>query len=259
MKNLSASTIFFGGAKPDWKMIKDAGFDFAEARCEDILPDDDPAVIDSIKDSLRKNSLKLSSVHSFWRSVDISSADRWTRVKSLREVEKAVITASRLSCNFVIAHLSGKLQENADREMLLKNAFASFDEAKRFAKEFNVEILAENLPKGYLLSAEAEIEEAFSRGINLCFDIGHARESGIDPLSFCKKHSGRIKAAHMHFNDGKSDSHNAFRDGLDDELFKNTTSLLDDNAFVILEMKPEIPLSEIRERAESLIAGGKAE
>lgn len=243
MRKTSISTAYFRDGKIDWGMIESSGFQFAEARCEDILPEDEPAEIENVKRELEKHSLKLSSLHSFLRGVDISSEDKWLRTKSLRELEKSIVTASRLSCRNVIVHLSGRLKRGCDRRQCLENGFASIREAEKMADDFSVELLLENLPSGYLMSNENEIDEALSRGTKLCFDLGHALITKIDPLKFCSNKKNSIKAAHIHFNDSLSDSHSAFRGDDDLKLVKEMSELLLPDATFVLEMKTEERLS----------------
>ncbi|MDD3804394.1 MAG: TIM barrel protein [bacterium] len=239
MIELSLSTIYFNRGEIDFESIGRGGFERVEIICEDILSNDDPSVLPLVLNSVKKANLQVSSVHAFYRGVDISSEDKWLRTKSLREIEKSIITASRLSCNDVIVHLSDKIRENANRKNLLANAFDSLEEAAKTAEKFSVNLLLENLPSDMLMSRPDEIDEAVKRGFKLCFDMGHALMTNIDCLDFCRDYADSIKEIHVHFNDSKSDTHSFFRNADDLNLLKDIMLILKDKARYTLEMKTE--------------------
>ncbi|MGE3063042.1 MAG: sugar phosphate isomerase/epimerase family protein [bacterium] len=245
MKILSVSTIIFNNGELDWSSIKNAGFDFVEARCDDIIPDDDPSVLEDIGKTLKKNSLTLSSIHSFYRGVDISSEDRWLKTKSIREIEKSIATAHCLSCGNVVIHLSDRIKNQESKEKLLSNALESVKEASILAQRFSVKLLLENLPTGMLLSDTDELERVVGMGFNLCFDLGHALLTGIDPVEFCRRHKSNIREIHVHFNNGSSDSHSFFTGIREQRLLSEVSSVLPDDMIYTLEMKPERSLTEM--------------
>ena len=252
MRDHSISSIYFNGNEINFSFVRESGFKNMELRCDDILQNDDPDEIEKVKRILIKNSMKLTSLHSFFREVDISSEDKWLRMKSVREIEKSIIVASRLQCPYIIAHLSAKLQNNISKDKLMKNSFESIKEAIETAKRMNVRILLENLPLSMLLSGIDEINNVIDAGYKLCFDLGHALMTAIDPIKFCLDYKEKISVVHVHFNDGKTDSHSFFKTDDEKNLLLRIAEILPKSVAFIYEVISERYLKDIYEEVKRI-------
>ena len=184
-------------------------------------------------------------MHSFINNADISSEDKWTRTKSVRELEKSVAASSRLKSKYVVAHLSWILNEQSDRGKLLKNSLSSIVEARDLAEKMNVEILCENLLPNMLFSREDEAKAVVDSGFSLCFDLGHAVISKIDPYEFCRTFKKQIKLVHAHFNNSVKDTHSFIKNEADKEMLKRVSDILDESVVFVHEIHNEKKLEEI--------------
>lgn len=176
-------------------------------------------------------------VHSNFENIDISSSNEWERVKSVREVEKTIPIAKKLNSMYVVIHPSGKLKDVRSREESLKNSLKSLLEIKETAKIFNVELLVENLPSGYLGSDELELKYFVDKGFKLCFDFGHSLLTFKNPLETVEKFKDYIKVLHLHSNDRKSDKHDFVK--VDFDMYKEVMGKMSDDIVVVIETNEE--------------------
>ncbi|MBN1620561.1 sugar phosphate isomerase/epimerase [candidate division WOR-3 bacterium] len=168
---------------------------------------DEPGNIDKIKKLCQKSDLKILSLHAPM-SAHISSPDEYDRVKSLREVEKTILIASRLGAPFVVIH-SDTL--NDFEKSKKKDALQiSLEELSDFALRWNTVPLLENLMPPRLASDPAEITgflDFMEDSAGLCLDLGHLRISGFDYNDLTNEFNSRVKTVHLNDNDGKEDRH----------------------------------------------------
>ncbi len=150
------------------KMIGESSFKFVEIRCEKGHFDyENKEEIKKVKDLLKKKSLSCVSLHPpLW--IDIANREEWSRVKSLREVEKVILVAKRLKAPRIILHPGKKAGD-------IKKAIESLTELSEFGKEFNVNIILENTSPGNLGSRANDLRVLSDEfELPVCVDTSHA-------------------------------------------------------------------------------------
>jgi len=186
------------------KMIGESSFKFVEIRCEKGHFDyEDKEEIKKVKTLLKKESLSCVSLHSpLW--IDIANREEWTRVKSLREVEKVILVAKRLNVPKIILH-PGKGAGD------MQKAIESLKELVEFGKEFGTDIVLENTSPGNLGSKIDELRflsDEFE--LPVCVDTSHASAKEDVLIRMLQLFEDRIK--HFHLSDSR-------KKGSDDHLF----------------------------------------
>ena len=184
------------------KIIADSIFRFVEIRCEKgHFNYEDEKEIKRLKTMLKKESLTGISLHPpTW--VDIANSDDWTRTKSIREVEKAILVAHKLNIPKIILH-PGKSSGNIEKASL------SLSEITCFAKEWNVEIILENTFPYDFGSSIDELKFLSDKfDLPVCIDTSHcsAKEDLLNEFFLTFKE----KIKHLHISDSQkkgSDDH----------------------------------------------------
>jgi sugar phosphate isomerase/epimerase len=178
----------------------------------------DPRTIEELRKEIKRYNISVESIHMPMNGVDISSLEEYDRIKSVREIEKSIITASKLNSKLVVIHPGGKCNGIADRETRMSKCITSLTEIVEFCSQWDIKIAIENTLPGRLGSHWSEIqyilETISSEYLGVCLDTGHymlnqeSTERGTlkldkEPIDW-KKHLFHI---HIHDNDGKSDLH----------------------------------------------------
>ncbi len=154
------------------EIIEKSSFKFLEIRCEKgHFNYEDKEDIKRLKSILKKKSLKGISLHPpLW--VDIANSEEWTRIKSLREVEKVILVAKRLNIPRIILHPG---QSAGD----IEKAKESVSELAGFADEWDRKIILENtFPDNFGSSIDElkAISDEFK--LPVCIDTSHASAKG---------------------------------------------------------------------------------
>jgi sugar phosphate isomerase/epimerase len=226
-------------------VIKESSFKFVEIRCEKgHFNYEDKGEIKRLKMILKKKSLRGISLHPpVW--VDIAGGDEWTRMKSLREVEKIILVAKRLDVPKLILH-PGKSDGDIGKTI------ESLGEIVGFAEEWDTEIILENTSPDDLGSNINELQ-IISREFNLplCVDTSHASAKVNILNKLLDLFEDRIE--HFHLSD-------SMMEGSDDHLLPykgkiNWEPVVDfikkHNGFAIFEV-PRRDNSEIMEDLEGI-------
>jgi len=184
------------------EIIGKSSFKLVEIRCEEgHFSYEDKAEIKKLKKMLKGESLSGISVHPpVW--VDIANTEEWTRMKSLREVEKVILVANRLNIPRIILH-PGKSDGDIEK------ASESLSELASFADEWGTEIILENTIPGNFGSGIEELKIISDKfNLPICIDTSHAsaKENILNRL--LGLFEDRIK--HFHLSDSMmkgSDDH----------------------------------------------------
>jgi sugar phosphate isomerase/epimerase len=185
------------------EIIGESSFKFVEIRCEKEHFDyEDKEEIKKVKTLLEKNSLSCVSLHPpVW--VDIANKEEWTRVRSLREVEKVILVAKRLNVPKIILH-PGKSAGD------IKKAIESLAELVGFGYEWDINIILENTFQDDFGSHINEIRVLSDKfNLPVCIDTSHAsaKEDILDQM--LQLFEDRIE--HFHLSDSR-------KKGRDDHL-----------------------------------------
>lgn len=168
----------------------------------------------------RSNHLNISvkAVHMPVNGVDISHLEEYDRIKSIREVEKTVLTAYKLGAEMVIVHPGGICNNLAVRKKKLEQCLHSLKEIVKFCEQWNIKLALENTPPGSLGDDWEEIrvilDKISSNYLGICLDTGHyllyqhcfiGEEFDLEkkPIDWQKN----LLHVHIHDNDGKRDLH----------------------------------------------------
>jgi sugar phosphate isomerase/epimerase len=213
-------------------------FHWLELRCDSPhFKYEDLSEIKKVKRLLKKEKIKAIALHPpGW--VDLATEEEWTRMKSVREVEKTILIAYRLKAPRVIVHPGSK-------NGVLRQVELSLNEIKEFADEWKVEPILENTIPPYF-GSEPEALKSLSNefDLNICIDTSHAASRGNRIEEFLNKLSGRIK--HFHISD-------SYMEGGDDHLIPfegkiNWLPLKDFfhkfDGYIVFELPPQKDLNE---------------
>jgi sugar phosphate isomerase/epimerase len=173
------------------EIIGKSSFKFIEIRCEKEHFDyEDKGEIGRLKKALRKNAIVGVSLHPpVW--TDIATRDQWTRMKSVREVEKVILVAKRLAVPAVILHPGKSIG-------YIEEALRSIEELIDFAKGWDVQIILENtFPRdfGSTIDELKSILDKFE--LPVCLDTSHASAKGNKLNKFLEIFNGRIERFHL--------------------------------------------------------------
>lgn len=234
MRRISLSQLYFTGREPDYSLFSGTLFTDIELRADNLLSTGRNDIAENIMKELEKAGIGAKSMHAPFSDTDISVDDEWYRVRSVREIEKACILLSKLGGNYLIVHPSmkqdGRYRRSFDR------LFKSLNEIRDTAEGLNCELLLENTLPGRLGSTEEDTDKLISEGYSLCFDTGHAMLSGIGLENYFEKYRGRIKAVHIHENDGSGDTHRMVESAKMKELASKIISSSDEDAVCVFEV-----------------------
>lgn len=156
------------------------------------------------------------SVHAPICDINVACIYESIREASLKETIDTMKAANALDIDRITVHpgLSSFSVHGIDDRYLecAKKSMKSLDEA---AKEYNVTVAVENMPKMYffLCSKASDLENILEgTDLSVCFDIGHANTAGqIDAM--IDTFGDRIANIHIHDNNGDQDSHLTIGEG----------------------------------------------
>lgn len=163
----------------------------------------------------------------------------------------------------IVVHTNAKvpygLSENEleKRRKLAERRILALDER---AKSYGLRLLVENLHLG-LYGSEIFTQEQFidlflrNPQLDCIIDIGHAHLAKLDILVVQKALGSRIKAYHIHDNDGKSDRHLHVGQGTFDlEAFARNVKTYTPDASLVLEFAASDGVEETQKDIEKVLA-----
>jgi len=198
--------------------IWDAGIPAVEIFCaRQHLDYRDRAQIQELAHWFHDSELELWSLHApmyrddVWgRSgpnaiIDITETSKPKRIAAVDEIKRALEIAERIPFRYLIQHVGVPEAEWDERKV--DAAFTALEDLKVFAGQRGVQILLENIPNAFSSSERLNyLLETTHLGLGYCFDVGHAHIMEGVEAAF-QKMKDRIRATHLHDNDGKKDLH----------------------------------------------------
>ncbi len=185
--------LFFDGLE---LRLKESHFDYNENR-----------EIKELTKKAKKEKIKIISLHAP-SSIDISSSDEWDRVRSIREVQKAVVIANRIGAEFIVVHPGEKRYDGDTQFRMLKS---SLDEIIDFAKGWEIPVLIENTQPGKIGDNLKEIVKIIdmydTKYTGTCLDTSHLNLCGMCMGDAIQQLGGCVKEVHVSDNKGKKDDH----------------------------------------------------
>jgi len=209
MKLSISTTLFYGNHIFDvLDKLKGFSFDGLELRLKEPHFDyNEDREIEGLKKRVKKEGLEILSLHAP-STIDISSCDEWERVRSVREVEKAIVIANRLGAGYVVVHPG---ETRTDTVLQLKMVKESVDEIVDFSMDWHISILLENTQPGRIGDDPGELLKILSMfkksSIGCCLDTSHLNLFGVTMSNGIKTLGDGIKEIHTSDNFGENDDH----------------------------------------------------
>ena len=204
-------------------MIKDAGFKSV------IMFWNGSDVFEQELLCVKENGLRIESVHAPFHMMN----ELWTDtdpVKSLIKLHGAIDSCSNYAIKTLVVHPTDTTAPPPVSEV----GKTYFRGLIRYAKSMNVDLAFENIERPeYLDTIFGECDDT---NVKLCYDLGHENcfSKGSDVLA---KYGDRLKALHIHDNDGNSDQHAIPFDGnIDMQRFVSKLKELEYYGMITLEV-----------------------
>ena len=204
-------------------MIKDAGFKSV------IMFWNGSDVFEQELLCVKENGLRIESVHAPFHMMN----ELWTDtdpVKSLIKLHGAIDSCSNYAIKTLVVHPTDTTAPPPVSEV----GKTYFRGLIRYAKSMNVDLAFENIERPeYLDTIFGECDDT---NVKLCYDLGHENcfSKGSDVLG---KYGERLKALHIHDNDGNSDQHAIPFDGnIDMDRFVSKLKDLEYYGMITLEV-----------------------
>ncbi len=164
--------------------------------------------VDLLAEKLKEFDIRAYSMHMPGGKADISQEEERDRVWSIREIEKAGLTLSKLGGEILVVHPGGEAR--GDRDRRIKRSLESLEELLDFCKEWGLKLALENTPPGGIGNKIEEllslVNKFNSSRMGICLDTGHINIDG-DPIEAIRKIGPKLTHLHIHDNLGQNDDH----------------------------------------------------
>ena len=198
-------------------LLKEVGIKYIEIKPKEGHFDfEDLKYLDEMRKELKKNRIKVISMHMPTNGVDISFIEEYDRVWSVREIEKTALALLRLGGEILVVHPGSKIKDKELRKKHREKSEKSLKEILEFCEYWGIKIALENtLPgkTGDSISEVLEIVKKFnSRKLGICLDTGHCNITSplynqIGVVECLSKIKDYLIHLHIHGNSGKNDDH----------------------------------------------------
>jgi len=208
------------------------------------LPHSTLQEVKRVKAELRKRKMHVCAVHSP-DEIDISSENEWTRVYSVREVQKAILVAYHLEAEICVFHPGGRGE--------WQQAEKSIREILEFGEEWGVVPVAETTAPGHIGGSVEDVQKLMGLFSNLrfCIDTGHTFLWGTDPAEVIEMLKDRVYHLHIDDNLGEEDDHLIPGEGkIQWRRVKGALEHIGYTGFLVYEL---MPAENIRSRLEEAI------
>lgn len=180
--------------------------------CQDL------ALLEQLRKKIEYFDISVKAIHMPVNGVDISSPSEYDRVKSVREVQKVIISAIKLNAGLVVVHPGGECSRSEERRTRIINCVNSLEEIVEFTRQRDIKIALENTLPDRIGDTFSEIQQILekipSEYLGVCLDTGHyllkqkSTERGVlqldkEPIDWKKK----LLHMHVHDNNGEKDLH----------------------------------------------------
>ena len=177
-------------------MIKDAGFDAIITNADPKFWYQNGRISKQIR-LVKKNGLKLSSLHMRYNKVDLPHFFKDDKIGEMleRNIKRDIKIAAKYGFKCVVVHLAGECSEIGFERLM---------RILKLSEKKNIPLALENLG---LDEAFIQIMDKLnSPYVKFCYDAGH--NNAFHPeKDYLSKYGDRLICVHLHDNDGKSDLH----------------------------------------------------
>ena len=254
---ISSLSFDWGKAKRLADMPADIGYEiFWECGSEDTWR--------NTMDLLNAKQQHPFSIHSPYFFVDLSLPGDTDRM--FEELKRPFDLYHRYNGEFYVVHTFDHMtypHDEAFEADCRKRSIERLGKFNEICRENGVQMLAENIAFGgderYLFTQD-QFLDIFRQlpDLGCIIDLGHAALSEMDVYEMQKELKGRIKAYHLHDNNGKADSHQKMFAGIRDwEKFAKGVAEFTPDATGVMEYYGYTRLSDYlsdRDSLEALIA-----
>lgn len=146
------------------------------------------------------------------------------------DIARSIRNASYMGVKYIVVHGKDHIDYNSDggAEALFEQNMEFYNALKPYCEEYGVCVALENLPQAHkftpihehlgcfkVMKSVCATPEEFNRYLDTlnsecfvaCLDIGHAMITSQNPVELIRKLGGRLKALHIHDNNGLRDIH----------------------------------------------------
>lgn len=179
--------------------------------------------------------------------------------ETMYHIRKTITYAERLHSGHLTMHLNNCVVEEGQKQAMLCNALENYKELADLFGAFGCRVFVENtgtkVQKNMLLDQDEFTELCIRKDFEVLIDIGHANANGWDVPRLIRDLKGRVRAFHLHNNDGIHDQHNRLRDGtLDfDAVMKVIAEETPEADRIIEYIRPDQEGEGLREDIELLL------
>lgn len=169
------------------------------------------------------------SMHVPFRDCNVAAFDPRTRRSALEAIRETITDAAAADARAVVVHggsVSARYPERI-RERARSGAIDSLESLAAHAERVGVPLALENQPRtdrdrrftttpddlaAMLDAVDAGAPDHARERLDVTLDVGHATVSGQDWQAYVDRFGDRIRAIHLHDNDGTTDAHEPFED-----------------------------------------------
>jgi len=178
-----------------------------------------------LKKRLDQKGIIVKAIHMPMNGVDISHPQEYERIKSVREIEKAILMAYHLRADLVVVHPGAIVNNSDDRKKRIYLSVESLKEIMDFSRNWNIRIALENTPPGRIGDKLEEIqlilEIISSKALGICLDTGHyllnnpeIEQGKLNLYKILINWQTILFHIHLHDNDGMHDLHLLPQEGI---------------------------------------------
>ncbi|AWB28681.1 sugar phosphate isomerase/epimerase family protein [Halococcoides cellulosivorans] len=164
------------------------------------------------------------SMHVPFRDCNVAAFDPRTRHAAVETIQETITDAAAADALAVVVHGGSVPARYPDHvtSRAREGAIESLQTLTAHAERVGVPLALENQPRTDRdrrftttpddLAAMCEAVDTVERSLDVTLDVGHATASGQDWHRYVDRFGDRIRAVHMHDNDGTRDAHEPFED-----------------------------------------------
>ncbi|MBE44677.1 MAG: hypothetical protein CMO16_05835 [Thaumarchaeota archaeon] len=201
--------------------IYELDFDYVEIGIE--TPEGEPAILNKKKFKIMKllKSFNTKPIGHTAPWIDLGSSYESVRRGWILESKKFIKVAKKLGLTLLNFHANTNgMFFGRNRKIILDNWVRSLREIVPYAKDMNVELMLENMPRGRAIHTLDEVEyiTKYVPELQIHLDIPHAFSSGgiKSVQNYIRTFRERIAHIHWHDNHGVFDEHLPIGAGLID-------------------------------------------
>lgn len=179
--------------------------------------------------------------------------------RTMFHVRKTLEYARLLHSTHFTMHLNNCTVLPEEKDRMLRNALDNYEELCGLFDPFGCRIFVENTGtrlQGNVLLDQAEFTDLCrDRKFDVLIDIGHAHANGWDIPKLIEDLKDRIRAYHLHNNDGLHDQHRRLHDGtMDfDAVYEKIRRETPDADLIIEYISPVLSGPELEEDFQDLL------